>query len=497
MSKTNIPTKPLILVADDDDFMLDAITMFLTNAGYEVIETANGQEAFQAFVSRRPDLVLLDGQMPVMDGFEACRRIKADTFGAQTPVIMITALDDDQSVNNAFLVGAQEFITKPILWSVLKQRIRLLLDQKSANAAIRERDELIAVFFEHTPTAVAMFDPEMKYLLASQRWLKDYNLEGKPIIGKSHYKLLPNEPSRWQDIHKSCLKGNIERSEAELIDDNWYRWEALPWQKKAEDAGGILMFTENITPQKEMEDEIKAHRDRLTFEREIIEEIINKMRASKRFDPTNLRYIQASAETSSGDLLLSAFRSDGAQHVVLGDFTGHGLPAAVGGPIVSDIFYSMTKKEMHLSRILLEINDQLVEKTPVSMFMAAGFLELDPERRTLTVWNCAIPSILIYRNKKILHRVESGYMAPGMMSKTNSNGVVFSVEPGDVVIAYTDGFMEETGEDGEMFGQKKFELLISKMLAHEEPMETLTKTLKCFRTGHDQSDDMTILELTC
>jgi CheY-like chemotaxis protein len=433
-----------------------------------------------------------------MDGFEACRRIKADPHGAQTPVIMITALEDDDSVNKAFLVGAQEFITKPILWSVLKQRIRLLLDQKMANAAIQERDELIAVFFKHTPTAVAMFDPEMKYLLASHRWLEDYNLVDKPIIGKSHYDLLPEQASRWQDIHNSCLKGKADRSEAELINgDDWYRWEALPWQKKAKEAGGILMFTENITPQKKMEEEIKEHRDRLSFEQEIIEEIIQKMRASKRFDSTKLRYLQAAAETSSGDLLLAAFRSDGTQHVVLGDFTGHGLPAAIGGPIVSDIFYSMTKKDMPLSKILLEINDQLVEKTPVSMFMAAGFLELDSERRTLTVWNCAIPTILIYRNNKLIHRIESGYMATGMINRSDAPGVVFAVEPGDSIIVYTDGFMEERDVDGEMLGQKQFELLISQMLENAEPLEILTKALLSFRTGNDQSDDMTILELTC
>jgi two-component system, HptB-dependent secretion and biofilm response regulator len=253
----------------------------------------------------------------------------------------------------------------------------------------------------------------------------------------------------------------------------------------------------NIIVRKMMEAEIRQHRDQLSFEREFIEEIITRMRASTLFDTTNLRYLQTPVETTAGDLLLSAFRPDGSQHVILGDFTGHGLPAAIGGPTVSDIFYSMTKKGLPLREVLSEINTRLLEKMPVRMFMAAGVLELSKDRRRLKIWNCSMPDILIYRNGKLHQRIASGMLARGILNLPDAPGTVLDMLPGDRIFTYTDGFTEEKNMKGIMFGQKNFEQLMGKMLDLDEPLEILQKTLKKYRAGKKQGDDMTMVELTC
>ncbi|MEO5364097.1 MAG: diguanylate cyclase [Magnetococcus sp. DMHC-8] len=131
------PSNPLILVADDDECMLALLTRFLKKDGYDVIETQDGQGAIDRFVQTPPDMVLLDVSMPVVDGIAACDIIRKLPGGARVPIVMMTGLSDDQSVDQAFAVGADDYVTKPIHWAVLRQRIRLFMERRKAEAIIR------------------------------------------------------------------------------------------------------------------------------------------------------------------------------------------------------------------------------------------------------------------------------------------------------------------------------------------------------------------------
>ncbi len=131
--------RPVILVADDDDVILDLIGSFLKKNGYATIMVEDGREAVEAFKTHNPDLVLLDAKMPEIDGFQACETIRTLSGGRRVPILVVTALSDDESVNLAFGAGAEDFITKPIHWAVLRQRIRLLLDNKEAHERIHHQ----------------------------------------------------------------------------------------------------------------------------------------------------------------------------------------------------------------------------------------------------------------------------------------------------------------------------------------------------------------------
>jgi PleD family two-component response regulator len=135
----NDSKRPLILVADDDEFILDLIEEFLTQNGYSSILAENGEEAVNAFTKHAPDLVLLDAKMPVMDGFQACEEIRTLPNGRRVPILMVTALADEPSVDRAFTAGAEDYITKPINWAVLRQRLRHLFDRKEAQQRIHHQ----------------------------------------------------------------------------------------------------------------------------------------------------------------------------------------------------------------------------------------------------------------------------------------------------------------------------------------------------------------------
>lgn len=118
--------KPLILVADDDPLLPSIITSFLQEQ-YRLEIVTNGQDCLQAFNKNTPDLVLLDAVMPHPDGFECCHQIRSLPYGKDIPILIITHLDDAESIDRAFAVGANDFIPKPIHWVVLQHRIRQLL----------------------------------------------------------------------------------------------------------------------------------------------------------------------------------------------------------------------------------------------------------------------------------------------------------------------------------------------------------------------------------
>ncbi|WP_242060087.1 diguanylate cyclase domain-containing protein [Oscillatoria sp. FACHB-1407] len=126
---TPLPDSSLILVVDDDPLIRMQLRMFLHREGYEIVERNNGKDGLIAFAQLNPDIVLLDAMMPDMDGFECCAQLKKLVEDRHVPILMITGLEDQQSVDRAFEVGAADYVTKPIHWAVLRQRVRRLIQQ--------------------------------------------------------------------------------------------------------------------------------------------------------------------------------------------------------------------------------------------------------------------------------------------------------------------------------------------------------------------------------
>lgn len=120
---------PLILVADDDKTMRLGLRQAMEQDGYQVVEANDGESCLAVYRRVRPDVVLMDAIMPAIDGFTCCQRIQQLSGARRTPVLMITGLEDQDSVDQAFAVGAVDYITKPIHWAVLRQRVKRLIQQ--------------------------------------------------------------------------------------------------------------------------------------------------------------------------------------------------------------------------------------------------------------------------------------------------------------------------------------------------------------------------------
>ncbi|MBN3895345.1 MAG: PleD family two-component system response regulator [Nostoc sp. NOS(2021)] len=129
MKANSQESKSLVLIVDDEPFIRLILRHFLEREGYQIVEAQNGIEALTLFSQLHPDIVLLDAIMPDMDGFECCTQLQHLDFSKHTPVLMITGLEDQESVDRAFEVGAMDYVNKPIHWPVLRQRVKRLIQQ--------------------------------------------------------------------------------------------------------------------------------------------------------------------------------------------------------------------------------------------------------------------------------------------------------------------------------------------------------------------------------
>jgi len=367
-----------LLIADDDLTSRTILAAVTRKWGYESIAVADGELAWQVLQeSDAPLLLLIDWEMPELDGLGLCQRIRQQD-GINPPfIILLTSRSETDDVVAGLEAGANDYIVKPFANAELKARLKV----------------------------------------------------GRRML--------------------------------------------------------------------ELQSQLKKTRDVLTFERETIETIILKMRAAKPFENKQLRILDVPVEKTSGDVLLSAYRPDKTRHILLGDFTGHGLMAAVGGPIVYDVFYTMTGKGLAIQDIAIEINRQLLEKMPTGLFLGAIFIELSPDGRSLSLWNCGMSDVLIYRHAKLWKKASSSMLALGIIKQEFDSPVIFEVESGDRVYAYSDGITEVINTDEEEFGQDRFEQLIGELLDTHAEIIFLSDTVNLFRGEAEQFDDITLVELTC
>jgi two-component system, cell cycle response regulator DivK len=116
-----------ILLVEDNEMNRDMLSRRLTRNGFEIVMAVNGQEGLDLASSENPDLILLDMSLPVMDGWEAARRLKADAATAKIPVIALTAHAMVQDKEKALAAGCDDFDTKPVELPRLLEKINLLL----------------------------------------------------------------------------------------------------------------------------------------------------------------------------------------------------------------------------------------------------------------------------------------------------------------------------------------------------------------------------------
>ena len=122
----------IIMVVDDDEMLREVMVETLHDDGYVVVQACNGQEALEIFEKEAPELILVDVMMPIMNGYEFCKRVRKLPNGRNVPVIIMTGQDDVEAIETAFDSGATDFISKPVNWHIIGHRIQYTLRASQA-----------------------------------------------------------------------------------------------------------------------------------------------------------------------------------------------------------------------------------------------------------------------------------------------------------------------------------------------------------------------------
>lgn len=220
-----------IMVVDDTPANLEVISETLSSAGYRVAAAISGERALKRLQTHPPALILLDIQMPVMDGFEVCRQIKANGATANIPIIFITARSDTQSILHGFEIGAVDYISKPFQEAELLARVRThlqlcqvsqLYDVEREKAVqlqqLNQQLSLTQFSVDHSVDGILWFNPDASIAYANGAIceLLGYSLEELLQLSSADLRATCHD-SEWDDFQQKVREQQRLRFEAQLL----------------------------------------------------------------------------------------------------------------------------------------------------------------------------------------------------------------------------------------------------------------------------------------
>jgi two-component system, cell cycle sensor histidine kinase and response regulator CckA len=202
-------------------------------------------------------------QVAVETGYDSALslplRVDTEVMGAVTVYAERDAFDDEE-------IRLLETLAEDIGHGI--RAIQSRVEHAVAERSLAASEALLRQFIRHTPAAVAMFDRDVCYLQASDRWLQDYHLAGQELTGRSHYEVFPDLPEGWKHVHQRVLAGSVERCDEDPFPRadgtlEWLQWEVRPWYRGDASVGGLIMFTQVITARKRAEAALRESEQRL------------------------------------------------------------------------------------------------------------------------------------------------------------------------------------------------------------------------------------------
>ncbi|SDF08566.1 fused response regulator/phosphatase [Phytopseudomonas seleniipraecipitans] len=372
-----------ILIAEDSPSDRMLLSTIVARQGHRVLSASDGLEAVALFESQRPQLVLMDALMPVMDGFEAARRIKAMAGDAMVPIIFLTSLSEDEALVRCLEAGGDDFLAKPYSRVILEAKI--------------------------------------------------------------------NAMDRLRRLHQEVLQ---------------------------------------------QRDQIARHNEYLLNEQQVAKAVFDKVAHSGCLGAGNIRYLQSPYALFNGDLLLAAFHPSGDMHVLLGDFTGHGLPAAIGAMPLADVFYRMTGKGHSLAEILHESNAKLRRILPRGVFCCATVLNISFRRQTVEFWGGGLPDGYILRKDGERLPLVSRHLPLGVLEpdRFHDGYEAHPLALGDRVFLLSDGVLEARNEHEQLFGEQR---LLDVLDNGHPPAALFDEIQQALQRFHGEArDDVSLVEVT-
>ena len=374
-------SQKLALVVDDSKMQCKLLSVLLKEENYQVIVANDGASGVQMYIEHQPDLVLMDINMPIMDGYEATRRIKKlSGAGNLAPLIFITSMDSEQAFIDSVEAGGDSILVRPFTPKVFKAKIK----------AIQRISDLV-------------------------EQVKDLQRE--------------------------------QQNDAELA-----------------------------------------------------EKMMTQVIEARNFALDQLGVIKKAATIFSGDIQLSALCPNGDLHVLLGDFTGHGLRASIGAIPVTETFRAMTKKGFSILEIVAQLNRQLHTLLPGDLFFAACFASISEHEKSAYVFNAGLPDGYLFDSQGVIKQQFASTHPPlGILPQLlpDVQLEVVQVNHNDRLVFITDGIVEARNPAGELFDFERFEQAAMAGINQGELVNKVLRSLDDFCENCEQEDDISLVEVPC
>ena len=237
----------------------------------------------------------------------------------------------------------------------------------------------------------------------------------------------------------------------------------------------------------------------LKHEYNMASSILTKLLKKTKQDFPHVNFLRRSMEIACGDIALAFDKPSGGLYIFLGDFTGHGLAAAIGAIPVVDMLIEMTSQNSSIHEILYTMNQKINDTMPTGKFLAAIMMEYSYTTNMLKVWNGGNPDIIVVDSKGIKKKFPSGHLPLGVLEFGPEEFIPeeFQTAPNDRVYALSDGIIETFNAQQEIFGIERFEKILKSAAGKENAIEQITQAIDSFRGDIEQQDDVTLVELIC
>lgn len=507
-------TKMKVLAVDDNRTNLHILQVFLKKLGHDVILAENGEEAVFKFETESPDLVLLDIMMPVMDGFEAARRIKGMTRERWTPVIFLSALNRDENLVEGLDAGADDYLTKPINFVVLEAKLRSMQRSLSMQQVAVDSLRRVQAISDNVLDAIITSDEQGTIVSVNQSTARIFGWRQTEITGRNMSTLLPEEIWEHHAANLDTAPGNVPSrivtNEREVLaqhkDGHRFSVTLVISRVTLDSQLVLICVIRDITERKQAEQQLRdnARQLQIYFDQTQAEQNLALRLMEKQLHRSGLRdrclkYKVIAAEHFSGDIVAAARCGDGRFYALLADATGHGLTAAISVLPVLALFYRMTKLCRSVREIILELNQQLKESMPVGRFVAVTLVCLNEQARQGEIWVGGTPEAFLFdRWGRTSQTFPSANLPLGIISNEELGGepTVFSWEAESQLVLCSDGLLEATNPANQQFGTNG----LIQAAANTSPAERFMKienALQSHQSGTSANDDISLMLIDC